>query len=77
MNPQPNSGRELGNVEAFSVCRQDDNGAVTTIRCFDDESEAEALLAELEARGHKQFYWIESYSVPAAEASPSSPAVPS
>ena len=61
----------------YAVCRQDDNGASMTIRRFADEMDAQAFLDELEARGHKQFYWLESGSDSDSEASSSSPARPS
>ena len=43
----------------WSLWRQDDNGSSTVIERNLDRSEANLRLKELEARGHKQHYWIE------------------
>lgn len=53
----------------WEVWRQDDNGNRYVVRRFpassadQDEahSAAEALAAEMEARGHKQTYWVQPH----------------
>ncbi|WP_203901757.1 hypothetical protein [Virgisporangium aliadipatigenens] len=45
-------------MSAWIVWRQDDNGNRFEVRRFDDRAAAEALAAEMEARGHKQIYWV-------------------
>ena len=40
------------------VWRQDDNGNQFEVARFDDRAEADALAATMEARGHKQTYWV-------------------
>lgn len=41
------------------VMRQDDNGNRFVVAKGLDRAEARRLAAELEARGHKQLYWVE------------------
>ncbi len=43
----------------WAVHRIDDNGNVFVVKRQLAREEAEQLLAEYEARGHKQTYWIE------------------
>lgn len=43
----------------WQVWRQDDNGNRFVIRAFATEAEARRFARTLEARGHKQMYWIE------------------
>jgi hypothetical protein len=43
----------------FAVWRQDDNGNRARIAVLASEEEARRLADELEARGHKQLYWVE------------------
>jgi hypothetical protein len=45
-------------VEEWVVWRQDDNGNRFVVRRLESREEAENLAAELEARGHKQLYWV-------------------
>jgi hypothetical protein len=40
------------------VWRQDDNGNRFVVARKESRAEAEALAAEMEARGHKQTYWV-------------------
>jgi hypothetical protein len=47
---------ETGNP-SWSVCRQDDNGNVFMVKSGLVEAEALRLVAEYEAKGHKQTYW--------------------
>lgn len=42
----------------WTVWRQDDNGNRFEVARKDSRAEAEALAAVMEARGHKQTYWI-------------------
>ena len=46
--------------DSYALFRQDDNGAVMQIGHGMTKSAASAKVAELEARGHKQFYWMET-----------------
>lgn len=46
----------------WTLWRQDDNGASAVIERFETREDAAEKLAALEARGHKQFYWIEGES---------------
>ncbi len=47
-------------AESWAVHRQDDNGNQFVVRTGLDREEAIRLASELEARGHKQLYWIEA-----------------
>lgn len=49
----------FGRAGLWAVHRQDDNGNRFVVRAGLAREEAERLAAELEARGHKQLYWIE------------------
>jgi hypothetical protein len=44
----------------WAVHRQDDSGNRFVVRDGLAHEEARRLAAELEARGHKQLYWVES-----------------
>ena len=44
---------------AWLVLRQDDNGNVFVVAEHFDEGPARHQAAELEARAHKQIYWVE------------------
>ncbi len=55
----------------WAVHRQDDNGNRFVVRAGLDREEAVRLASELEARGHKQLYWIEPD--PAAAPHPARP----
>ncbi len=43
---------------AWVVWRQDDNGNRFVVARRGSRAEAEGIAAELEARGHKQTYWV-------------------
>ena len=43
----------------WTLWRQDDNGSRSVIATQLEREDAKSRLAELEARGHKQHYWIE------------------
>jgi hypothetical protein len=45
--------------ETWAVHRQDDNGNRFVVQTGLSREAAERLVAELEARGHKQVYWTE------------------
>lgn len=45
-------------TEPYQLWRQDDNGNEFLIDAFEIRNEAEEKLAEFEAKGHKQTYWI-------------------
>lgn len=46
-------------LRPWRVRRVDDNGQVFLVAIAPSEAEARKLAAELEARGHKQTYWVE------------------
>jgi hypothetical protein len=43
----------------YAVLRQDDNGNQFVVEAGLSRDEAERLAHDLEARGHKQLYWVE------------------
>jgi hypothetical protein len=43
----------------WTVYRQDDNGNRFVVQTGLSREEADRLAAALEARGHKQLYWVE------------------
>ena len=45
-------------ADNWAVHRQDDNGNCFVVRAGLGQEEAVRLAAELESRGHKQFYWV-------------------
>lgn len=45
--------------QTWAVYRQDDNGNRFVVNTRLRREEAERLVAEFEARGHKQVYWAE------------------
>jgi hypothetical protein len=45
---------------SWAVHRKDDNGNRFLVRAGLDREQALRLASELEARGHKQVYWIEA-----------------
>lgn len=47
-----------GSQELWIVWRQDDNGNRFEVSRKGSRSEAESLAATMEARGHKQIYWV-------------------
>lgn len=47
----------------WCVKRLDDNGNVFVLRAGLSRDEAERLVAEYQARGHKQSYWVERVSL--------------
>lgn len=52
----------------WAVHRQDDNGNRFVVRTGLRREEAERLAAELEARGHKQLYWVSARVGPRSRA---------
>jgi hypothetical protein len=50
-------------VHEWCVKRLDDNGNVFVLRDRLTRDEAERLMAEYQARGHKQSYWVERMSL--------------
>lgn len=50
-------------AERWVLWRQDDNGASAVIERFAEERSAREKMEELEARGHKQLYWVEQEKV--------------
>jgi hypothetical protein len=55
---EPDSGNSAS-TEQWAVWRVDDNGNAFLVREHLDRAEAERLVAEFTARGHKQMYWAE------------------
>jgi len=47
-----------GLPDRWTVWRQDDNGNRFEVARKDSSAEAEELAAAMEARGHKQLYWV-------------------
>jgi hypothetical protein len=47
-----------GRRSPWVVWRQDDNGNRYEVARLDSRADAEALAATMEARGHKQTYWV-------------------
>lgn len=45
-------------MKRWVVWRQDDNGNQFEVARFESREEAERLAATMEARGHKQIYWV-------------------
>jgi hypothetical protein len=43
---------------SWVVWRQDDNGNRFEVGRFPSQEAAEALASEMEARGHRQMYWV-------------------
>lgn len=56
----------LPRLETWAVHRQDDNGNRFVVHTGLGRDEAARLASELEARGHKQLYWIEPEPHPAS-----------
>jgi hypothetical protein len=50
--------------ELWTVWRIDDNANVFVVREHLTRDEAERVVAEITARGHKQTYWAEREAVP-------------
>ena len=46
-------------LATFTVHRQDDNGNRFVVQTGMTRADADRLAADLEARGHKQVYWVE------------------
>lgn len=47
--------RERG---SWTVWRQDDNGNRVEVARHDNRADADTLAATMEARGHRQIYWV-------------------
>jgi hypothetical protein len=45
--------------ETYTVWRQDDNGQKFVVKSGLSKADADELAKTLEARGHKQMYWVE------------------
>jgi len=45
-------------AKGWTVWRQDDNGNQYVVSRHDTQAEAQSVAADLEARGHKQVYWV-------------------
>jgi hypothetical protein len=66
--PVPVQRRAAQGIQAsmatWRVLRQDDNGNVFVVADSLDEGAARQLAAELEARAHKQLYFVEEAPLP-------------
>jgi hypothetical protein len=49
---------DAGLPDRWIVWRQDDNGNRFEVARKDSRADAEELAAAMEARGHKQLYWV-------------------
>ncbi|MEV6979604.1 SPOR domain-containing protein [Kitasatospora sp. NPDC093806] len=58
----------MDTTDTFRVMRQDDNGNRFLVVGGVEREGAERIAAELEARGHKQLYWVEAEPPGASEA---------
>ncbi len=63
--PRPDHARHDGRVadtgteeRRWIVWRQDDNGNRYEVARFAVRADADALASEMEARGHRQLYWV-------------------
>jgi len=56
-NSKPTNGNT--GIPNWSIWRQDDNGNVTLVTAGLTQTEALRLIAEYEAKGHKQTYWAQ------------------
>ncbi|QKW08943.1 SPOR domain-containing protein [Streptomyces sp. NA04227] len=45
---------------SWAVVRQDDNGNRYRVARYATRAEAQRVADQLDARGHKQLYWVES-----------------
>ena len=48
----------------WQLKRQDDYGNQYVIAIFESKEQASKMMADYEAKGHKQTYWIEEASEP-------------
>jgi hypothetical protein len=58
-NNDPETASDASSEGTWAVHRQDDNGNRFVVREHLSYAEALRLVAEFEARGHKQMYWAE------------------
>ncbi|MEW1900587.1 SPOR domain-containing protein [Streptomyces sp. NPDC057242] len=56
---------DSGPVLPWLVIRQDDNGNRYRVGRYATEAEAQKVADGLDARGHKQLYWVERIGSPA------------
>ena len=54
-------------VAQWAVWRIDDNGNTFVVQEHLEREEADRLVAEFTARGHKQMYWVARMTFPAAQ----------
>ena len=64
MNGEPQQIKDIESEQSrdYIVYRIDDNGNVFVVKKEMRQEDAEHLVAEFEARGHKQMYWAEAES---------------
>jgi hypothetical protein len=53
-----NPDQDITGLARRIVWRQDDNGNRFEVARLDSRAAADALAARMEARGHKQTYWV-------------------
>lgn len=68
---------ELDEIPEFAVWRQDDNGTRVAIGRSYSRSAASQVVSVLEARGHRQTYWVERVGAAGAHGEPLLGAYPS
>ncbi|MEV6395223.1 SPOR domain-containing protein [Streptomyces sp. NPDC051907] len=56
---------DSGAVLPWLVIRQDDNGNRYRVGRYATRDEAQQIVETLDARGHKQLYWVERIGLPA------------
>lgn len=83
MPTEPSATDQPGSVDGgapdrWAVWRQDDNGNRFEVARKDSRADAEELAAVMEARGHKQLYWVARRlgSIPRPDCSPEIGAAP-
>ncbi|GIH07572.1 hypothetical protein Rhe02_56390 [Rhizocola hellebori] len=59
MDPSTQENRD---IPKWTVWRQDDNGNRYIVAHHAEQAVALTQAAEMEARGHKQLYWVERYN---------------
>ena len=60
------NARAVQQAMRWALWRLDDNGNRFVVAVFANRDEAEAAARAFEAHGHKQTYWVEAVSAPAA-----------
>ena len=56
---EPGDSQGTDDRPQWTVWRQDDNGHRFVVAHHADRESAQVQAAEMQARGHKQLYWVE------------------